>query len=235
MTFSLCRKSKLGRSKYEQLIRRSCHKEEGHDGPCEEYPYLEHLEVTAPRVAAKIKRDATKTTGAAWKSDDAGPNRIDRWVMLLPESELLRKFSIDLADMKPTVQAKLREKAATYEDCMAVAAKLTWSVYQMKNSPTPPHEIRAYLEARFGVFALQSTSCIVCMEELDFDEFAKAQRGRAHIETAHANPRLHNPENVGFAHRECNIAQGGRSLDEFYEWIRSVLMRVERRRDERSY
>jgi hypothetical protein len=55
---------------------------------------------------------------------DAGPNRIDRWVMLLPDADLL-KFGIDLTAMKPTVQSKLRDKAATYEDCMDVAAKPT--------------------------------------------------------------------------------------------------------------
>ena len=51
------------------------------------------------------------TTGAAWKSANAGPNRIPRWVMLLPDAEL-RKIKIDMAQFKPQVVAKLREKAA---------------------------------------------------------------------------------------------------------------------------
>jgi len=35
------------------------------------------------------------------------------------------------------------------------------------------------------------------------------------------------PENVGFGHRECNIAQGAKTLDEFYQWIEAILARVE--------
>jgi hypothetical protein len=110
---------------------------------------------------------------------------------------------------------------------MAVAAKLTWAAYQMANAPVPPTEVQSYLESRFGALVPRSTCCIVCRDCLDFTAFAKAQRGRALIETAHANPRLHNPENVGFAHRECNIAQGGLSLNDFYAWIRGILDRAD--------
>jgi hypothetical protein len=223
----LCNQAITGRSRYESLIRRVCTCEYGHEGAHQEYPYLEHLEKVAPRVAAKIKRDSTKTTGAAWKSDVAGPNRIDRWVMLLPDAELKRQYGLDLAAMKPSVQAKLREKAATYEDCMAVAAKLTWAAYQMRNAPKAPPFIGDYLSRRFGDMSHNTTRCIVCREVLDFDDFEGAQRGRALIETAHANPRMHNPENVGFAHRECNIAQGGLPLNEFYDWIRAIIARVD--------
>jgi hypothetical protein len=224
---ALCNKPIAGRSKYETLIKRCCYREAGHDGSCEEFPYLDHLDEVAPRVAAKIKRDATKTTGAAWKSVDAGPNRIDRWVMLLPDNDLKKQFGIDLAAMKPTVQSKLRDKAASYEDCMEVAAKLTWAAYQMLNAPRLPAKIATYLTKRFGKMESGSTRCIVCRDKLDFNLFEGAQRGRAHIETAHSNPRLHNAENVGFAHRECNIAQGGLSLDQFYGWIRGILNRVD--------
>ena len=77
---------------------------------------------------------ATMTTGAAWKSADAGPNRILRWVMLLDDEELL-KYGINMAELKPGVIAKLREKAADYDSCALVAAKLTWLVYQMENAP----------------------------------------------------------------------------------------------------
>jgi hypothetical protein len=133
-------------------------------------------------LAAKIKRDATKTTGAAWKSVDAGPNRIDRWVMLLPDADLKAKFKIDLPAMKPAVQAKLRDKAAKYEDCMDVAAKLTWAAYQMKNAPTAPAELNAYLAGRFGKMDASSTRCIVCRDILDFKMFEGAQRGSALIE-----------------------------------------------------
>lgn len=223
----LCEKALAGRSRYEALIKRRCTREAGHDGPCAEYPYLTHMEAVAPRVAAKIKRDATKTTGAAWKSEVAGPNRIDRWVMLLPDSDLKKTFGIDLVAMKPSVQAKLREKAATYDSCMEVAAKLTWSSYQMEDAPTAPDEIRSYLEGRFGLMETNSTRCIICRDRLSFKSFEGAQRGRAHLETAHSNPRLHNADNVGFAHRECNIAQGGQTLDQFYSWIKGIIERVE--------
>lgn len=216
-----------GRSRFEAQIKRCCFREAGHQGGCAEYPYLHQLEHEAPRVAAKIKRDATKTTGAAWKSEDAGPNRIDRWAMLLPDDDLRHQFGINIAALKPGVQAKLREKAATYEDCMAVAAKLTWSAYQMRNAPSAPSDVQAYLQARFGAFELGSTRCVVCRDHLDFADFAHARRGRALTETAHSDPRKHNPENVGFAHRDCNIAQGGRSLKQFYNWIRDIIARVD--------
>ena len=227
MTLELCLKTISGRTKYESIVHRQCFCKLGHNGRHDEYPYLRDLAKTAPRVAAKIKRDATMTTGAAWKSEDAGPNRILRWVMLLPDKTLKKDFKLDISSLKPSVQAKLREKAASYDDCMAVAAKLTWSAYQMHNAPAASDSVRAYLEAKFGPFELNSTRCIVCRDFLDFGAFEKAQRGRALIETAHSNPRLHNADNVGFAHRECNIAQGGLSLAEFYDWIKSIIARIE--------
>jgi hypothetical protein len=52
--------------------------------------------------------------------------------------------------------------------------------------------------------------------------------GAAVIETCHKNPRVHNADNVGFAHRECNIAQGAKTLDEFYAWIEGILDRARR-------
>lgn len=225
----LCQKPITGRSKFEAYINRCCSGAAGHDGPCTEFPYLVHLNQVAPRVAAKIIRDSTKTTGAAWKSAVAGPNRMDRWGMLpsLTDAVLKAKFGIDLVAMGPAVQSKLREKAATYEDCMAVAAKLTWTAYQMLNAPTPPAGVSNYLTNRFSALEFGSTRCIVCRDFLDFDDFEGARRGRALIETAHSSPRAHNPENVGFAHRDCNIAQGGRSLTEFYGWIRSIITRVD--------
>ena len=164
-----CGQAMRGRSRYEALINRRCQREAGHDGPHEEFPYLTHLDAAAPRVAAKIRRDSTKTTGAAWSSDVAGPNRIDRWVMLLSDQDLKENFGIDVAAMQPTVQAKLRQKAATYDDCMDVAAKLTWSAYQMKNAPPAPKETADYLSARFGAMVPGSTRCIVCRDLLDFE------------------------------------------------------------------
>lgn len=165
------------------------------------------------------------TTGAPWKSKDAGPNRILRWAMLLSDEELLR-LGVNMRGLKASVQAKLREKAAEYDDCMAVAQKLTALVYGMQNAPTPPGELKGYLEELIGPMEAGGTACFICLGSLDFSLFAQARRGKAPIETAHANPRLHSPENVGFAHRECNIAQGDRTLQEFYDWISEVLDRT---------
>lgn len=214
------------RSKYKDVSRKYCHKEQGHEGVCSEFPYLSHLQRTHKRVADKVVRDSIMTTGAAWKSDDAGPNRILRWVMLLSDAELLR-YGLDIGKLKPGVVAKLREKAATYEDCELVAAKLTALVYQMKDAPNCPDDTREYLEKRFGKFVANSTTCIICRKALSFSLFEAAQRGKAEIETAHSNPRTHSDKNVGFAHRECNIAQGNKTLDEFYDWIRGILKRVD--------
>jgi hypothetical protein len=96
----------------------------------------------------------------------------------------------------------------------------------MTNAPNAPKEIRAYLEAIFGPISANTTTCLVCRNPLDFRLFAEARRGKAEIETSHSNPRLHTPDNVGFAHRACNIAQGNKTLEEFYAWISGILERV---------
>ena len=209
-------------SKFATVAKKRCYEEKGHKGKCEEFPYLKHLVKVSPQVANKIKRDATKTTGASWSSEEAGPNRMDRWGMLLSDAELLQ-YGVKMAALKPAVVNKLREKAACYEDCMDVAAKLTWLVYQMQNAPAPPVDIKTYLEARFGKVIKDSTKCLICRDHIDYGLFSLARRGRAELETAHSNPRAHNANNVGFAHRECNIAQGNKSLDEFYSWIAEIL------------
>ncbi len=200
---------------------------QGHEGVCEEFPFLSHLSKSHPRIAGKIKRDATMTTGASWKSEDAGPNRILRWVMMLPD-EKLREFGINMQLLKPQVIAKLRDKASNYESCISVAIKLTWLAYQIPGAPVPPDHIRQYLEAHYGKMNTLTT-CGVCLLPLDFTMFGEAQRGKAIIETCHFDPRLHNPDNVGFAHRECNIAQGNKPLPEFYDWIAGILKRVNNR------
>jgi hypothetical protein len=204
-----------------------CYREKGHAGPCQEVPYLDHLKRVAPRVAAKVVRDATKTTGASWKSKDAGPNRISRWKMLLTDDELSRQ-GINMTALKPLVVAKLREKRATYGDCMSAAQYLAWRAYGMVNAPEPDAYARHYLEALFGPIVKGSTGCLVCKALLHFDRFQVARRGKAEIETAHAQPRAHHAGNVGFAHRHCNIAQGDKSLDEFYDWIKGILERADR-------
>ena len=191
----------------------------GHLGRCDQYPYLRHLNSVAPHLAKKIKRDATMTTGAAWASSDAGPNRILRWVMLLSDEQLLT-FNIDMASLSPIIQAKLREKAASFEDCMSVARRLTWSAYGVPGAPQCPADVRQGLEAEFGAIVGSSTVCLICRNPFEFEDFARARRGKAVIETAHSEPRRHDTANVGFAHRACNIAQGDKTLEEFYDWIR---------------
>lgn len=131
-----CNNTIATHSQYADAAEHKCHRPINHDGKCNEFPFLEHLKSVAPAVANKIKRDATMTTGAAWKSEDAGPNRIPRWVMMLSDEELL-KYGLDMSKLKPGVIAKLREKAADYDSCILVAAKLTWLVYQMKNALLP--------------------------------------------------------------------------------------------------
>lgn len=215
-------------SKYDPPELHRCHKEAGHEGLCAAFPYLDHMGQVAPRVRQKIIRDSTKTTGASWKSEDAGPNRISRWTMLLSDAEL-QKLGINMGALKPWVVAKLRDKAASYADCMDAARKLTWFVYGMENAPDPDAFTKNYLEQHFGPIAKGATGCLICKAPLDFRLFEGARRGRAEIETAHASPRSHTSANVGFAHRHCNIAQGDKSLDEFYGWMREILDRAGRR------
>jgi hypothetical protein len=222
----LCRQRILSRSRYAEIQPRFCQREKGHIGYHNEFPFLQELKVSHPSVASKIRRDATMTSGAAWKSEEAGPNRILRWVMLLSDEELLR-YGIRMQDLKPQVIAKLREKAASYDACMEVAKKLTWLAYQMPDAPMPTTQTKAYLEAHFGPMTPNSTTCLVCRAPLSFTLFLNAVRGKAVIETGHRNPREHDAENVGFAHRECNIAQGAKTLPEFYRWIAEILERVQ--------
>jgi len=224
----LCREIISSRSAYDPIQPKFCQLPKGHSGKHGEFHYLEHLRIIQKSVADKIKRDSTMTTGAAWKSAEAGPNRILRWVMLLSDSDL-KRYNIQMDKLKPQVIAKLREKSAAYDDCMAVAKKLTWLVYQMNEAPKPPQDIKEYLENYFGELVFGSTTCVICKEKLSFSLFSKAQRGKAEIETGHISPREHNAENVGFAHRDCNIAQGNKTVLEFYDWIRGIIKRVDAR------
>jgi hypothetical protein len=106
----LCQKALQSRSRYANIAVRRCHRIHGHSRPCDEFPYLQQFKREYPRVAGKIIRDATMTTGAAWKSEEAGPNRVLRWVMQLRDEEL-RDLNINMAILKPGVVAKLRQKA----------------------------------------------------------------------------------------------------------------------------
>lgn len=222
---SLCRKVIESTSKFDELAARKCHMPGGHNGKCREFPFLRHLETSAPKVAEKIKRDAIMTTGAAWKSKEAGPNRILRWVMLSPDDVLL-KYGIDMSRLKPQVVAKLRDKAAPYDSCIQASMWLTYLVYQMGGAPECPCDLRDYLTGIFGGSATTPTCCTVCRQPLTFAMFGAARRGKAEIETSHKDPRQHAPGNVGFAHRACNIAQGPKTVEEFYDWIEAILRRT---------
>ncbi len=221
----LCRKEIQTRSRFSACAARRCHRLAGHEGKCQEMPFVGDLAATHPRVAAKIERDSVMTTGAAWKSEEAGPNRILRWVMLLDDNELL-EFGIDMATLQPQVISKLREKAASYDECIEVAMWLTRLVYNMPGAPEPPAELGTYLEHMFGPTPEEKTTCVICLETIPFSLFQAARRGKAAIETCHKDPRVHSAENVGFAHRECNIAQGAKTLEGFYDWIERILRRA---------
>jgi hypothetical protein len=221
-----CHTAIASRSKYPPDGGHRCWLRVGHEGAHAEFPFIADLELTDPAVARKIVRDSVMTTGAAWKSSDAGPNRIRRWVMLMPSHDLLERYDIDLDSFGADVRSKLLDKGARYEDCIEVAQKLAWLAYGMSNTPDPSQETRAYLEELFGPIEPGATGCLICKAPLDFELFRMARRGRAAIETAHSAPRSHNAANVGFAHRECNIAQGSKTLDEFYDWIAAILARA---------
>ncbi|RTR25715.1 hypothetical protein LMT64_10090 [Deinococcus radiophilus] len=166
------------------------------------------------------------TTGAAWKSSQAGPNRMPRYVAILDDDILLEKFNLDMQSLPEITRLKIREKAADYDSCIDVARKLTWLAYQLHGAPIPDSFTKNYLEEFFGPMVAGSTNCEICKLPLTIDLFSENRVGKAAVETAHKTPRLHNAENVGFAHRFCNVAQGNKSLDEFYLWMEEVLTRV---------
>jgi hypothetical protein len=70
---------------------------------------------------------------------------------------------------------------------------------------------------------------IIILQKIRYTaDFEKARQSKAFIETAHLDPTadyIHAPDNVCFAHRTCNIAQGDRSTSEFLEWISGILDR----------
>ncbi len=220
-----CHRPISSRSQFAAIANHRCWDRSGHEGRCQEYPYLRHLRSVAPKVAEKIKRDATNTTGAAWRSEDAGPNRILRWAVMLDDKELLT-YGPNLGGLRNVIRRKLREKAASYEQCMAVSQALTHATYRMDGAPNLPDDVRSYLEELFGPIESGTATCLICVAPLDFSLFELARRGAAELDTAHSDPRLHSPDNVGFAHHRCNVAQGDLTLDEFYEWISGILDRA---------
>lgn len=225
MAINYCKAPLNSRSRFATSKYPHCNDVAGHKGRCSEFPFLSHLKSADEKVAKKVQRDSMMTTGAPWKSDEAGPNRILRYAMLLSDEELT-ELGVPIANLDAGVVQKLRAKSASYDDCIRVAEYLALQVYEMPNGPPCPTSVRTDLELRTGLgFQSNSTTCLICREPLDFGLFSLARRGKAEIETAHANPRMHKPGNVGFAHRNCNIAQGEKNLEDFYEWIAGILHR----------
>lgn len=171
-------------------------------------PFLRELKETHPKVADKIQRDSLNTRGASWGVKKDGEqnrrNRQPRWT-LVPGDQFY-----------PTHWAE-------YSTCLDVARHLTSHVYAMKGAPTPSETTKALLKP-----GEHDGLCPICLVRLDFDDFSKAKQSKAEIETAHIDPQavhIHTDDNVAFAHRQCNIAQGDRSIEEFLAWIGSILER----------
>ena len=225
MSNRYCHKPLPSRSKFATAEYPRCNGIEGHGGKCQEFPFLQHLKSVAPKVADKVQRDATMTTGAPWKSDEAGPNRILRYAMMLSDRDLIR-LGVPIQGLEDHVIQKLRAKSAPYGNCIRVAEYLTLQVYEMPDAPLCPDSLRVVLEEAIGrKLSRGTTTCLICKSPMSFELFELARRGKAEVETAHANPREHLPGNVGFAHRFCNIAQGDKDLEDFYTWVSGLLQR----------
>lgn len=91
----LCHEIISSRSAYDSIQPKFCQLPKGHSGNHREFYYLDHLRTIQKSVSDKIKRDSTMTTGAAWKSAEAGPNRILRWVMLLSDGDLILQRKVE--------------------------------------------------------------------------------------------------------------------------------------------
>ena len=68
------------RSRYGDVQTQICQREKGHSGKHDAFYYLRELSASNPAVYNKIIRDATKTTGAAWKSEYGGPKYLNQRV-----------------------------------------------------------------------------------------------------------------------------------------------------------
>lgn len=173
-------------------------------------PFLISLKAVAAKVAEKIERDSLNTRGAPWPKNLAGVqrrrNRQPHWTLK------------DGDQLYP-------QHYADYETCLMIAKRLTLYVYCTEGAPDCPDNIIKYLETKP---AINSYKCPICFLPILFSDFNKAKQSRAEIETGHLNPNaeyIHTPNNVCFVHRQCNIAQGERSISEFLEWIEGILKR----------
>ncbi len=173
-------------------------------------PFLRHLKLKHPKIAEKIERDSLNTRGAPWPKNRAGVqkrrNRQPHWTLKEGDQLYPRHY-------------------ADYEICLEVARALTIHVYEMEGAPPCPPDIAKSL----GRVPVAGTyTCPVCCIPLALRNFELAKQSRAEIETSHIDPKadyIHTPGNVAFAHRQCNIAQGERSVPAFLDWIRGILER----------
>src|ERR1041384_3051717 len=190
--------------------QRVCYREPGHQGRCDDMPFLLHLKEVKPKVADKIIRDSFNTRGASWGKTLEGSqkrrNRQPRWT--LKQGDVF-----------------FPAHHQTYANCLIVAAELTLQAYEMAGAPDCPDEIVKWLLRK----PQKDTGlCPICKELLAFAEFDLAVRSKAAIDTDHLDPtieRRHVSGNVYFVHHICNTTKGDRSLKEFEAWMVSTLAR----------
>lgn len=193
-------------------IMRKCRLEKGHLNRHTDMPFLIDLKKNHQKVAEKIERDSLNTRGAPWGVNKDGEqcrrNRQPHWT-LKEGDQLYPKHYAD------------------YETCIKVAERLTYYVYCMEEAPDCPENIAKYFERR----PVKNTyRCPICLLPIKFEDFELARQSKAVIETAHLDPQeifIHTPENVCFAHRTCNIAQGEKNVKDFMKWIDGILERYE--------
>ena len=191
--------------------KRTCHLELQHEQSRHtDMPFLLDLKKHHKKVGDKIERDSLNTRGAPWPKNLSGVqkrrNRQPHWT--LKEGDQLYP-----------------QHYADYETCLEVAKRMTYYVYCMHGAPTCPDEIVKYLEQKPEE---DTYLCPICLLPVDFRDFEKAKQSKALIETAHLDPQaeyIHTPDNVCFAHRTCNIAQGDRSIPDFLNWMDGILKR----------
>jgi len=196
--------------------KRRCCLPAGHEGRHTDMPFLLHLKKTHKKVADKLERDALNTRGAPWPKNLRGVqkrrNRQPHWTLKLGDQLYPKHY-------------------ADYKTCLAVARRMTYYVYCMPDAPSCSDDIAKYLEQKpkLGTYV-----CPICLLPISFKDFEKAKQSKAEIETAHLDPSatyIHTPDNVCLAHRECNIAQGDRSISDFLDWIDGILRRHDAKKD----
>lgn len=201
----------------DSQARFKCKKEKRHSDKCESTPFLNHLKTFSNgkfrKVAEKIEQDAYHTRGNKTRPFK---NRSFRWDTPVENPEQ-HKNEKNLGIPK--------KEYAAQEECFKVAQKLTRLIYEMAGAPKCPPEITKLLDKKP---ICNSAKCPICNGSLDINDFRKAKWGKALIEMCHVQPLsehkvMHNYKNMSWAHRECNIAQGEKSIPTFLKWISGIL------------